>query len=37
MREEAGAENFFLFGLTVEEVERIEARRLPSRRLVLQL
>jgi starch phosphorylase len=23
MREEAGAENFFLFGLTVEEVERI--------------
>ena len=24
MREEAGAENFFLFGLTVEEVERIK-------------
>ena len=25
IREEAGAENFFLFGLTVEEVERIKA------------
>ncbi len=25
IREEAGAENFFLFGLTVEEVERIQA------------
>jgi glucan phosphorylase len=24
MREEAGAENFFLFGLTVKEVERIK-------------
>jgi glycogen phosphorylase len=26
MREEAGSENFFLFGLTVEEVEAVKAR-----------
>ena len=32
IREEVGAENFFLFGLTVEEVERDQARRLPARR-----
>ena len=25
IREEAGAENFFLFGLTVDQVERIKA------------
>ena len=33
IREEAGAENFFLFGLTAEEVERLKARRLPAGRL----
>ena len=32
IREEAGAENFFLFGLTVDEVEQRQARRLPARR-----
>ncbi len=30
MREEAGAENFFLFGLTVPEVQRTPQRRLPA-------
>ena len=29
MRDEAGAENFFLFGLTVDEVEQRQARRVP--------
>ena len=33
IREEAGAENFFLFGLTEDEVERDQARRLPAGRL----
>ena len=33
IREEAGAENFFLFGLTADEVERDQARRLPPARL----
>ena len=33
MRDEAGAENFFLFGLTVEAGRAHQARRLPSRRL----
>ena len=30
IREEVGAENFFLFGLTVQEVERIKSRGLPA-------
>ena len=33
IREEVGADNFFLFGLTAEEVERVEARRLSPGRL----
>ena len=33
IREEVGAENFFLFGLTAEEVEQRQARRLPAARL----
>ena len=31
IREAVGAENFFLFGLTAEEVVAREARRLPTR------
>ena len=31
IREEVGAENFFLFGLTADEVDARQARRLPSR------
>ena len=31
IREEVGAENFFLFGLTADEVERRQARGLPAR------
>ena len=34
MRDEVGAENFFLFGLTAPEVEALRAQRLPSGRLV---
>ena len=33
IREEAGPENFFLFGLTEDEVERVKRDGLPSRRL----
>ena len=33
IREEVGAENFFLFGLTESEVETGQVRRLPSGRL----
>ena len=33
MRDEVGAENFFLFGLTESEVESVKAERLPSGRL----
>ena len=29
IREEVGADNFFLFGLTAAEVERVQARGLP--------
>ena len=29
IREEVGAENFFLFGLTAEEVYRLQGRGLP--------
>ena len=32
IREEVGAENFFLFGLTAEEVERIKRDGLPAAR-----
>jgi len=31
IREEVGAENFFLFGLTADQVVKTESRRLPPR------
>ena len=34
IREEVGAENFFLFGLTADEVQRAAGRRLPAARLL---
>ena len=35
IREEVGAENFFLFGLTAEEVAALQGARLPARRIYL--
>ena len=34
IREEVGAENFFLFGLTAEQVQAAESQRLPPARLL---